>query len=202
MTDKIHKEISQNFEKIGDCCVAVYKGGSRVDPVIENPHDYDYICFSKPLQRHSILTKLHKLGLRTIGSDGRVQRNKLKGSAHFLIDLSQVRAYPYTNITWFSYLDVLMEKVIGDDVCPKTDIIYEHREEFITCLKEKADDLIQGKIKNQKRWYHLLRGAYILINNSYEVTPEQHAEINMLHDLSDGWEAVRDKTIELIKNLQ
>jgi hypothetical protein len=95
-----------------------------------------------------------------------------------------------------------MIKVIGEDVCPKTDIIYEHRSEFIACLKEKADALICGKIKNQKRWYHLLRGAYILINNSYEVTQEQREEINRLHDLSEGWECVRDKTIELIKSLE
>jgi hypothetical protein len=95
-----------------------------------------------------------------------------------------------------------MIKVIGDDVCPKTDIIYEYRSEFIKCLKEKVDELLCGKIKNQKRWYHLLRGAYILINNSYDVTPEQRAEINTLHDLSEGWEKVRDKTIELINTLQ
>jgi hypothetical protein len=95
-----------------------------------------------------------------------------------------------------------MIKVIGEDVCPKTDIIYGHRSEFIKCLKEKVDELTNGKIKNQKRWYHLLRGAYILINNSYDVTPEQRAEINTLHDLSEGWEKVRDKTIELVKNLK
>jgi hypothetical protein len=95
-----------------------------------------------------------------------------------------------------------MLKVIGEDVCPKTDIIFEHRDEFIQCLKEKADALLCGKIKNQKRWYHLLRGAYILINNSYEVTPEQRSEINTLHDLSEGYEKVRDKTIKLIKILK
>jgi hypothetical protein len=36
------------------------------------------------------------------------------------------------------------------------------------------------------------------MNNSYEVTDEQRKEINILHDLSDGWEDVRDKTIKLI----
>lgn len=202
MTDRIHKEIVQNFEKISDCCVAIYKGGSRVDPVIEKPHDYDYICFSKPLYRHRILTKLHKLGLRIIGSDSRVQRNKSKGSAHFLVDLSQIRAYPYSKITWFSYLDILMEKVIGDDICPKTDIIVEHRAEFINALKEKTELLSNGTIKNQKRWYHILRGVYILLNNSYEVNETQKKEINILHDLEDGWESVRDKTIQLLNELQ
>jgi hypothetical protein len=61
--------------------------------------------------------------------------------------------------------------------------------------------LINGKIKNQKRWYHILRGTYILINNSYEVDSRQREEINILHDLSDGWETIRDKTISLLTNL-
>jgi hypothetical protein len=33
------------------------------------------------------------------------------------------------------------------------------------------------------------------------VTEEQKKEINILHDLSDGWEKVRDKTILLLKQL-
>jgi hypothetical protein len=44
-----------------------------------------------------------------------------------------------------------MENVVGDDVCPKTDIISEHRAEFILALKEKTELLINGTIKNQKR---------------------------------------------------
>jgi hypothetical protein len=61
--------------------------------------------------------------------------------------------------------------------------------------------LVNGKIKNQKRWYHILRGTYILINNSYEVDSRQREEINILHDLSEGWETIRDKTISLLTNL-
>ena len=34
--------------------------------------------------------------------------------------------------------------------------------------------------------YHILRGIYILMNNSYEVTKEQKREINILHDVTDG----------------
>jgi hypothetical protein len=118
-----------------------------------------------------------------------------------LSDFSQIRSYPYTQITWFSYLDPLMVKVIGEDVCPKTDVIQEHRTEFIKCLKEKAAELTSGRMLNQKRWYHILRGIYILINNSYEVTPDQRREINILHDLALGYEQIRDKTIELLKTL-
>jgi hypothetical protein len=44
-----------------------------------------------------------------------------------------------------------MIKVVGEDVCPKTDIISKHRNEFITDLKVKADKLTKNTITNQKR---------------------------------------------------
>ena len=193
-------DINNIFSIVSDYCNAIYYGGSRVDPVISNPHDYDYICFAKHLHRQSLIRCLYKNNLKQKHYINNCKKACTLDKPDY--DFSQIRVYPYTQITWFSYLDILMIKVVGEDVCPKTDIINEHREEFIGCLKTKMDSLLHGKIHNQKRWYHLLRGAYILINNSYEVTPEQKAEINMLHDLSEGWEKVRDKTIELINTLQ
>lgn len=189
--------IESIFSLINDSCLAIYYGGSRVDPVIDNPHDYDYICFSKRLHAQSLMRSLIKHKFRSARSTNKKQNKVILN----LNDFSQIRKYPYTQITWFSYLDPLMIKIIGEDICPKTDIIHEHRTAFISCLKEKANDLICGKMQNQKRWYHILRGVYILINNSYEVTPEQRAEINILHDTSSGYEKVRDKTIELLKTL-
>ena len=44
--------------------------------------------------------------------------------------------------------------------------------------------------------------VYILLNNSYEVTEEQKREINILHDLAEGWEKIRDKTIQLLDTLK
>ena len=40
------------------------------------------------------------------------------------------------------------------------------------------------------------------MNNSYDVTDEQKQEINTLHSLSEGWEIVRDKTIQLINDFK
>ena len=163
----LNNKLAENWELISEYCIAIYKGGSRVDPVINNPHDYDYICFAKTLQRHHLLRKLHKLGLSIAGSKHKKRSATNLNQNLVDADFSQVRAYPYTQITWFSYLDILMEKAIGEDVCPKTDIITEHRSEFLLALKQKMNLLVRGVIKNQKRWYHLLRGAYILQNNSY-----------------------------------
>lgn len=187
-------DVTSIYLTINDTCSAIYYGGSRVDPVINNPHDYDYICFSKKLQSQKLRRTLVHNKLAVAGS----QRNKQSTTIE---DFSQIRIYPYTQITWFSYLDPLMIKVAGEDVCPKTDIIKEHRQEFIDCLKIKAHALKIGKIKNQKRWYHLLRGVYILRNNSYEVTPEQKQEINILHDLAKGYEQLIQKTADLVDKL-
>ena len=152
MDQKLIDKVAANYEVLKPYCFAVYMGGSRVDPVIENPHDYDYICFAKPLQRHRILTTLHKLGLRQVCSDNK-KLYEVIISDDVQLDLSQTRVYPYTRISWFSYLDVFMQKVIGEDVCPKTDVIIEHRQEFFNCIYEKMNLLLSGKIKNQKIWY-------------------------------------------------
>ena len=185
----MNNTVESVFSVIKDYCTAIYLSGSRVDPVINYPQDFDYVCFSKPLQKLNLSTCQCINKVRVVRDGWKIN------------DFSSIREYPYTQITWFSYLDVLMQKEVGADLCPKTDIIVEHRDEFIACLREKADELLSNKIKKQKRWYHILRGVYILLNNSYEVTPEQKADINTLHDLSYGWEKVRDKTIKLLDAL-
>ena len=195
------------FDNLSNYCSAIYYGGSRVDPVINNPHDYDYILFAKPLHKYGLCQYLRKNHFREHlsakcrqGCQNKITSIKIsKEHPHY--DLSQVRSVPYSKITWFSYLDPLMILVAGEDVCPKTDVIGEHRTAFLKCLQEKANDLSAGIMRNSKRWYHILRGVYILINNSYEVTDQQRIEINILHDLSEGWETVRDKTIKLLNEL-
>ena len=202
MSTLLITQLIENFEELSKYCVGVYRGGSRVDPVINTPHDYDYICFSKPLNQHFLLNWLrrHKFISKEFFKLSRTA-NSNKNIETFSEDFSQIRVYPYTQITWFSYLDVLMQKVIGEDICPKTDIIKQHRQDFIVALKEKMTLLLNGVMKNQKRWYHLLRGAYILVNNSYEVSEEQKKEINILHDLTEGWDEIRDKTIQIVNSL-
>ena len=184
-------KIKLYFDKLSPYCNAVYFGGSRVDPIIDNPHDFDYIWFVKPFWYYEFVTTLQSFDILDES-----YRNKT------LLDVTQVREYPYTKIDWFSYLDVLMIKLFGDNVCPTTDIIVEHRQEFIESIKQKATEIPQNKCLKPKRWYHILRGVYILLNNSYEVTEEQKREINILHGLAEGWEEIRDKTIKLLETLK
>ena len=139
----LEKQITNTFSKLSPDCIAVYRGGSRVDPIIDHPHDYDYICFAAPLHRHFLLNKLYKLGFRKVASN-----NKYRSKGDNLVDLSQTRVPPYSRITWFSYLDVLMQKVIGEDACPQTDVIYEHRQEFFN-LKSWISCIVLSLISSQ-----------------------------------------------------
>jgi hypothetical protein len=90
-------KLQEIFLKINDSCNAIYKGGSRVDPAIDAPNDYDYICFAKPLHRHFILSKLYKLGFRQPGSFK--SRKQIEKHDENYVDFSQTRVYPYTQIT-------------------------------------------------------------------------------------------------------
>lgn len=194
LKDKNLSAILEIWEKIEPCCEAIYITGSRVDPIIKSPHDYDYVIYVKSACRHLVWGKLESLGL--------TRSHKVSFKEATNLDLSLLKSPPYDRITWFSYLDVLSYKVVGSDVCPKTDVINTYRNKFIECLREKAEELETDIILNKKRWYHILRGIYILQNNSYDVTDEQKKEINILHDLSDGWENIRNKTIKLLKTIK
>jgi hypothetical protein len=90
----VKNKVKLIFSKINEYCDAVYYGGSNVDSVIDTPHDYDYICFAKPLCRYFLLAKLKSLGFKTFGSG----KNKEEKSELDLSDFSQIRVYPYTQI--------------------------------------------------------------------------------------------------------
>jgi hypothetical protein len=91
-------KVVEVFDKIKLYCEAIYKGGSRLDPVIENPHDYDYICFAKDLQRHNLLRILISHGFKTTGSKRKLKQMSTNSIQEDLYDFSQIRSYPYTKI--------------------------------------------------------------------------------------------------------
>jgi hypothetical protein len=117
------------------------------------------------------------------------------------LDISQLISPPHNQLNWFTFLGLYNIKVAGETIVFDFDLLDKNRAKFITELKEKAKALQVGKIKNQKRWYKILRGIYILKTGSYSVTPRQKKELNTLHDLSTGWEKIRDKTIKLLSEL-
>ena len=169
-------------------CVAIYLGGSVCEGIIEDNHDLDFICFSRtPVEMCRIRQCLGKY----------IAHNDVPAECDFI----QIRNTQKEEQDYGSYINKKMIKLVGEDISFEFDVIDTHREKYKQILIDTVNKLLTGEIKNQKRWYQILRGAYILANNSYDLTVEQKREINILHDTADGWEEIRNKTIELIHTL-
>ena len=78
----------------------------------------------------------------------------------------------------------MMVKLVGQTIKFEYDVIDKDREDYIKKLKSKILDLTKNRWKNQKRWYQILRGIYIIKNKSYKLTKEQAENINKFHDLN------------------
>ena len=170
-------------------CISIFLGGSACEDIIENPHDIDIICFSDlPREMYNIRRDIQKF----------LKEYDIPTNYDFL----QVRTKQREEHAYGSYINKKMIKLIGEDVVFTFDVIDKDRTEYIKILKETSEKLLSGKIRNQKRWYQIYRGLCILINNSYAITSDQKNEINILHDLSFGWEEIKNKTIKLLETLK
>lgn len=187
--NQIKQTAEEVYNYLQPYCIAIYLGGSMCEGIIKNTHDIDFICFSdKPVDMSYI-----RMGLHFYQKKHRLPEN---------YDFLQVRTKQKEEHSYGSYINKKMIKLVGEDIDFTFDVVDKDREEYIKTLHETKDQLLSNRIKNQKRWYQILRGIYILINNSYEVTDEQKREINILHNLSEGWEKIRDKTIQLLNNIE
>ena len=176
------------FEFLQPYCIAIYLGGSACEDIIENIHDIDFICFSaQPREMCNIRQKLYKY----------LTKHPLANNFDFI----QVRNKQNEEHAYGSYINKKMLRLIGEEIEFNFDVIDTNRREYVQVLQKAAKQLQTNLLLNQKRWYQIYRGLCILLNNSYEVTEEQKREINILHDLSKGWEEIRDKTITLLNSL-
>ena len=176
MISKEIKEIAEKvFNYLQPYCIAIYLGGSLCDGIIKNTHDVDFICFSdKPVDMCHIRRLLHLYQ----------QKNNIPENFDFI----QVRTKQREEHAYGSYINKRMIKLIGEDLTFDFDVIKTHREEYKTILIDTINKLDNKRISNQKRWYQVLRGYYIMKNNSYELTKEEINIINIVHDQEEGWE--------------
>lgn len=179
MTKKKIKEIAEQvFEKLQPFCVAIYLGGSYVEKFIINKHDVDFICFAKEPKNMCHIRRLLYFYNKKYGFE--------EGC-----DFIQVRTTTREEHAYGSYINKKMEKLIGQDITFDFDVINKDRAEYVNILKLTIDKLNDNKIKNQKRWYQVLRGYYILKNNSYDVSETEAEILNKVHDQVDGWESYK-----------
>lgn len=178
MIDDINsiQEIAENvFKHLQPYCIAIYLGGSMCEGIIKNVHDIDFIFFSdKPVDMCHIRRLLFFYQ----------QKYNIPESFDFI----QVRTKQKEEHDYGSYINKKMIKLIGQDIEFDFDVISKHRQEYKTILLKTIDRLETKKIRNQKRWYQVIRGYYILKHNSYDLTEEEKNIINIVHDQVEGWE--------------
>lgn len=163
------------FNYLQPYCISIYLGGSLCEGIIENAHDIDFICFAdKPVD----MCHIRRL-LFFYQRDNKLPEN---------LDFIQVRTKQREEHSYGSYINKKMIKLIGEDISFEFDVIDKHRDEYKKILIDAIEKLNSKKIRNQKRWYQVLRGYYILKHNSYELTDEEKHIINIVHDQITGWE--------------
>ena len=170
------KSIACNmYEKLQPYVVAIYLGGSSVDKYIKNKGDVDYIIFVRKASDKPIVQNLIKsiLGLKINDF------NKIDNQ-----DFMNIRTLEKEEKEYGSYINKMMVKLVGQTIKFEYDVIDKDREDYIKKLKVKILDLTKNRWKNQKRWYQILRGIYIIKNKSYKLTKEQAENINKFHDLN------------------
>lgn len=174
------------FAYLQPYCIAIYLGGSMCENIIEHPHDVDFICFSdRPIDMAHIRRLLYFYQ----------NRNEIPKECDFI----QVRTKQKEEHSYGSYINKQMIKLIGEDIEFTFDVIGQHREEYKQILISTIDKLNNHKIKNQKRWYQILRGYYILLNNSYDVSTEEKDILNIVHDQRDNWEQYKITSADVLK---
>lgn len=184
ITNEIRTIAEEVFNYLQPYCIAIYLGGSMCDGIIDNTHDIDFICFSdKPIDMCHIRRLLYFYQ----------QRHQLPDYADFI----QVRTKQREEHNYGSYINKRMIKIIGEDINFDFDVINTHREEYKQILIKTIDKLNHKKIRNQKRWYQVLRGYYIMKNNSYNVSDEERYILNIVHDQLNGWEQYKITAIDI-----
>ena len=187
--EKIIKTAQDVFKALQPYCIAIYLGGSYCQNFIKNKHDVDFICFAdKPVDMCHIRRLLYFYQ----------KYNDLPKEYDFI----QVRTKQKEEHAYGSYINKQMIKLVGEDINFEFDVINKDRNEYINILKETINKLNTGKIRNQKRWYQVIRGYYILKNNSYDLNEEEKEIINKIHDQEEGWEKYKITIAELDKEIR
>lgn len=171
----IQRTAEEVFKALQPYCIAIYLGGSGCQDFIRNKGDVDFICFSdKPVDMCNIRRCLHFYFLH----------HKVNPRYDFI----QVRTRQREEHSYGSYINKEMIRLVGEDIEFTFDVIDKDRDEYIDILEHTIDMLNSGGIRNQKRWYQVVRGYYILRNNSYGLSNGEIDILNTIHDQQDGWE--------------
>lgn len=171
--EKIKRDTQAIWEATQPWCVSMYLGGSLVDGCISDPHDIDIIFFSEKACDKIRISRLIRDYLRKKGITG----NSKEGE----YDYMQVRCIEFEENAYGSYINKMMVKIRGRDIDFSFDVIGDDRGLYRLIAAQAIGRIESGRI-NPKRLYQVVRGLYVMENGSYELTKEQAADVQALHD--------------------
>lgn len=156
------------YEKYKDLIQAVYVYGSRANPYIHNPDDYDYAVFAKDTSSYQLLLE-HKYDL---------------DEDHIHIVLFNIEDFKPGPKEAGDYIHYYMYPLVGFWDKANYNILY-YEYEYRDVLRGLAptfpyEDALEPA-KTNKRWYYVLQGLFILDNYSYKLTAEQEEIVNLAH---------------------
>jgi len=184
--EDIIKMAEEMYKYLQPYCIAIYLGGSYCQDYIKNKGDVDFICFAdKPVDMCHIRRLIYFY----------YKHHNVPDEYDFI----QVRTKQKEEHAYGSYINKEMIKLVGQDIPFEFDVREKDREEYKKILIETINKLDFGKIRNQKRWYQVLRGYYILKNNSYDLSEEEKDILNKVHDQEEGWEQYKISTNDIEK---
>lgn len=110
---------------------------------------------------------------------------------HFFTELPIHR-----HMTFYAYLDHFRETLYGEDL-PIVSDIFERKDEYLAALK-KAIAHFKKFPKVYKSLYHVLIGAFMLKNGSYDLTADQIEIVKKAHGKDEG---SYEENLELAESL-
>lgn len=154
--------------------IGIFLGGSATSPYIENPHDYDiFIVWANPEERNNAIPDIKIL---------QQQRDEIDSAYRFIN--RHIHEYENHNKRhWliYNYLFPYNQLIIGET--PYTVFI-----DILTEWNSIYPELVHSikRAHYQKWFYHILTTLYIWKNQSYELTPEQLTNVQIVHDQSNS----------------
>lgn len=150
---------------------SIQLGGSATLDFLE-PNDYDIFVLVDSSMGEDELLQLNA-DMETLEEEGKpVICHFFKGFA----------LHKY--MTHYAYLDHFRKKLYGDDL-PIVSDIFERKDEYLEALR-KAIAHFRKFPKVYKSLYHVLIGAFMLKNGSYDLTADQIEIVKKAHDKDEG----------------
>ena len=179
--------------------IAVVLVGSSSITCINNPHDIDVcVCVSPTVERRTRYVAGLRAALQADVSPKISVLTRIPDEWYEAGGL--LKTYAFQSLPRFAI------NIVGDvrELAPpeKVDVLM-NKDKYINSLKhywfsEHMEKHIR-KYGRLKALYLALLVVYFIDNNSYELTDEQRRNVNIAHDLADGWEELHDWFINKLK---